>query len=236
MTELESRPITVMVVDDHQTMLWGLQQLINARAPRMSLVATATGAEEAVLQATACQPDLILLDMDLGPCSGLELIPQLLACCSGKILILTGMRDQKPLDQAILAGARGIIRKEDSAESIIQAIEKVHAGQIWVDRDAMGRIFQRMQEKDVAEKESPQLESLTRREREIVKALVEAADAPNKVLAQKLFMGEHTLRNHLSIIYEKLGVASRIQLYLYAVEKGLGPEQPAKAKPRSQSF
>lgn len=215
--------IRVLLVDDHQTVLWGLQQLIDSHSPKMAVAGTASNATDAASLAERLQPDLILLDADLGGDSGIDLIPTLRAKTNASILMLTGVRDRDELDRAVLAGARGVVRKEDPADRLLLAIEKVHAGELWLDRDATTRIFQALQERNRENDEkASRLQSLTRRELDIVKAVVAESGASNKVIARKLFMSEHTLRNHLTAIYHKLGVDNRLKLFVFAMENGLG--------------
>lgn len=215
--------IRIMLVDDHQTVLWGLQQLIDSHRPRMGVVGAASNAADVAALAERLQPDLVLLDADLGGDSGVDLIPVLRAKTGANILMLTGVRDRDELDRAILAGARGVVRKEDPADRLLLAIEKVHAGELWLDRDATTRIFHALQERNRENDEkASRLQALTRRELDIVRTVVAESGASNKVIARKLFMSEHTLRNHLTAIYHKLGVDNRLKLFVFAMENGLG--------------
>jgi DNA-binding NarL/FixJ family response regulator len=215
-------PIRVMVVDDHQTVLWGLRQLIDSRRPEMAVAGAASDAFEALRLAPELKPDIILLDMDLGMSDANQLIPELLACCDAKILILTGVRDEARTDDAILRGARGILKKELPAEIVLQAIASVHRGELWLDRITTGRVFHQQQERERQQSgERVRIAELTSKERQIVTAVALAPGVNNRELAKPLFMSEHTLRNHLSAIYQKLGVANRLQLYVYALKHGL---------------
>lgn len=219
---MSSDPIRVMVVDDHQTVLWGLRQLIDSRRPEMTVVGAASDPFEALRLARELEPDLILLDMDLGTSDANQLIPELQDCCDAKILILTGVRDDARTDDAILRGARGILKKELPAEVVLQAIASVHRGELWLDRITTGRVFHQQQERERQQgAEKLKIAELTPKERQIVTAIAIAQGVNNKELAKQLFMSEHTLRNHLSAIYQKLGVGNRLQLYVYAVKHGL---------------
>ncbi|CAN7281185.1 response regulator [Massilia sp. LjRoot122] len=216
-------PIRVFLVDDHQTILWGLQQLVASRHPDMAVAGVASRADEALRLACLLQPDVVLLDMDLGDHDGEELIPQLQACCKANILVLTGLRDEARTDQAVLCGARGIVSKEASAELVLKAIESVHRGELWLDRLTTARVFQCQREREQRQTvQKTTLALLTPKEGEIVRKLVEHSGLNNRELAQLLFMSEHTLRNHLSSIYHKVEVDNRLKLYVYAVKNGLG--------------
>ena len=219
------KPINVMLVDDHQTMLWGLERLIDGTGPRMKVVGTATNCEDALAQADRLMPDIIVLDLDLSGRSAIDILPALLAHSGSRALILTGERQQKTLDLAVLGGARGVLRKDAPAGEVLEAIEKMHRGELWLDRETVGRVFVEMMESRKGPKPDPEAEkqaSLTEKERKIVATIVAANGASNKALAARLFITEHTLRNHLTSIYQKLGVVNRLELYVYAVKHGMG--------------
>jgi DNA-binding NarL/FixJ family response regulator len=219
------QPIRVMLIDDHPTLLWGLEKLINAETPRMSVMATARNAEEALACLAHETPDVVLLDLDLDGQSGLTLLPALLHERRTRVLILTGERQQNILDQAVHKGARGILRKDASAEHVLKAIVKTHEGELWLDRGTLGRVFTEFRDPVSARKPDPETlrqASLTARERRIIALVVQSQGASNKSLAQSLFISEHTLRNHLSSVYQKLDVANRLELYVYATRHQLG--------------
>ena len=218
-------PIRVMLIDDHPTMLWGLEKLINAETPRMSVMATARNAEEALACLAHETPDVVLLDLDLDGRNGLDLLPALLHQGRTRVLVLTGERQQNILDQAVQKGARGILRKDASAEHVLKAIVKTHEGELWLDRGTLGRVFTEFRDPVSARKPDPETlrqASLTARERRIIALVVQSQGASNKALAQSLFISEHTLRNHLSSVYQKLDVANRLELYVYATRHQLG--------------
>jgi two-component system nitrate/nitrite response regulator NarL len=216
--------IRVLLVDDHRSVLWGLQRLVDGESPRMKVVATAHDAKEAMRHLAVHPVDVILLDLDLGGKSGVEAIPQFLASSPARVLILTGVRDPAIHDKAVLAGACGVVNKEDAAETILKAIEKAYRGELWLDRTATGRIFVELSKRNAAPAEDPQsarISSLTTRERQIVDEMASDASVTTRMVAQKLCISEHTLRNHLTSIYEKLGVSSRLELWAYAGKHGL---------------
>jgi two-component system, NarL family, nitrate/nitrite response regulator NarL len=212
--------IRVFLIDDHRTILWGLERLIESATPSMRVVGTATSYTEALQVIAPAAPDVIVLDLDLGRESGLDAIPKLTAACKAKILILTGLREEQVHHNAIILGARGVIEKEARAETILAAIAKVHEGQLWLDRAAAGKVLVELSRKNAA-RDTPtpderKIASLTVREREIIALTATHAGATAKTIASKLHISEHTLRNHLTSIYEKLGVANRLELFVYA--------------------
>lgn len=226
MTESSANPIRVFIIDDHRSILWGLQRLIESGKPTMNVVGCVGSCAEALKTIKETAPDVILLDIDLGKENGIDEIPRLLAETNShaKILMLTGVRDKSAHDKAVLAGARGVVEKEASAETILSAISKVHEGQIWLDREATARIFvefSRESSAHGADPEQAKIASLTHRERAIVAVTANNAGSTAKTIAQALFISEHTLRNHLTSIYSKLEVSNRLELFAYAHKHGL---------------
>jgi DNA-binding NarL/FixJ family response regulator len=224
MTNIHSAPIRVFLIDDHRSILWGLQRLIESGGPTMKVVGCAESCAEALNVLTAAAPNVILLDIDLGKENGVDEIPKLITKSHAKILMLTGVRDKSAHDKAVLAGARGVVEKEASAETILTAITKVHEGQIWLDRETTGRIFFELSREGNThgiDAEQVKIASLTQRERTIVAVTATNAGATAKTIAQTLFISEHTLRNHLTSIYNKLDVSNRLELFAYAHKHNL---------------
>ena len=217
--------IRVFLIDDHRSILWGLEKLIETAKPPMRVVGSTTSYKQALKVLDQAAPDVILLDLDLGDESGLQAIPQLIAVTPAKILVLTGLRDEAVHHSAVLAGARGVIEKEARAESILAAITKVHEGEIWLDRATTGKLLveisRKMNSRSAVDSAERKIAALTIREREIITFTVTYAGATAKTIAEKLNISEHTLRNHLTSIYEKLGVANRLELFAFAHEHRL---------------
>ena len=217
--------IRVLIVDDHLSILWGLERLLGGGNSTTMVAGKATSGAQAIELAGKVRPDVILLDLDLGDASGTEVIPALLEQSQARIVVLTGIRDAQARDQAVFAGARGIVGKEEPPENIIKAIEKVHAGELWLDRSATGRIFVEFSRRLTKGPESDvqkRIAALTAREREIVRLLTTEPETSITAIAKKVHTSEHTLRNHLTSVYNKLGVNGRLQLHLFASKHGLG--------------
>ena len=216
--------IRILLVDDHRSVLWGLEKLIEGEHPRMQVVDKATTSAEALKLLDEVKPDIILLDLDLGGENGSNAIQALISKSKAKVLVLTGSRDIAVHDAAVLAGAMGVVEKGEPAETILKAIRKVHEGEIWLDRSATGRIFLELSRSKAAEAQNPEqrkIASLTPRERQIVAEIGSDAAAGSKVIAERLHISEHTLRNHIASIYEKLEVSSRLELFAYAGKHGI---------------
>jgi DNA-binding NarL/FixJ family response regulator len=224
MTDQTANTIRVLLIDDHRSVLWGLEKLINSQEPKMQVIGKFTSFAEASSELGKLSPDVILLDLDLGAEQGIDVIPQLVSITKAKILVLTGSRDAELHDRTIIAGAKGVLEKEKSAETILTAIERVHEGQIWLNQARIGRIILELCRKKSDEENSPdrkKIESLTPRERNIIKAVTNRAGATGNDIANWLHISESTLRNHLSSIYSKLGLINKLELWDYAHKHGL---------------
>src|SRR5262245_56495105 len=215
--EAEAGRIRVMLVDAHRMMLCGLQRLIDDEKPGLAVVATATEVAAALELAATARPDVVLADVELATENNASLVAGLLNGGDTRVLVLSGARDDTH-ELAILRGASGVVRKDDTPERLIKAIRKVHEGQLWLERSSIGRIFVQLSRQKSQAASDParrKLESLTEREHDVVRSLARQPGADNKTLASTLHIGEHTLRNHLSRIYDKLGVLNRLELYVF---------------------
>ena len=228
MSPQNPRPIRVLLVDDHRTVLWALEKLVGSEPSKMELVGSATNCAEALDLAGKMCPDVIVLDLDLGEENALEAISGLIARSDAKLLVLTRSRDQALHDKAAIAGARGIVEKQDPAETIVKAIEKIHQGQLWLNRITTGRVFVELSRKSAFEDVNPErrkISSLTSRERAVIAVMAANGKANAQAIAKMLHISESTLRNHLTSIHAKLEVANRLELFIYANKHGL--DQPA---------
>jgi DNA-binding NarL/FixJ family response regulator len=217
-----STPIRVFLISGHRILLWGLQQLIKSNEPAIQLAGIATSYAEARAAVAAASPDVILLDLDL-PDVHPQDISAFVSGCSARVLVMTGRDDQSLHDKAVLDGARGVLTSQASPESFLDAIAKVHEGQLWLDRAATGRIFvelSRRQTGQAADKESSRISTFTEREKKIVACIFENSGDTARTIADKLHISESTLRNHLTSIYGKLGISNRFELISYALKHG----------------
>ena len=208
--------IRILIADDHTVVRHGLRALI-ATEPDLELVGEAADGVEAVEQTARLQPDVILMDMAMPRKTGLEAIydikrddPQ------ARILVLTSFAEDEQVFPAIKAGATGYLLKDTAPRELLQAIRDVYRGEVslhpTIARKLVGEL-KRPPDLPLAE------EQLTEREVQVL-ALV-ARGLSNKEIADQLFIGERTVRTHISNILGKLHLANRTQAALYAQREGL---------------
>lgn len=221
-------PIRVMLVDDHKTMLWGLEKLLSGAQPPMEVVATASDIGSAMALVNTLTPDVVVLDIDLGGVCSVDFLPALTANGVTRALMFSGTHDQEVLSRAVRSGARGVVGKEASAEQLIDTVARVHRGELCLDQTLLGSMLGALiRPAPAPDPEAGRIAALTQKERKIIVMMVEGNGALNKAIAQKAFISEQTLRNHLTSIYSKLDVANRLELYVYAVKHGLATSMDA---------
>jgi DNA-binding NarL/FixJ family response regulator len=210
--------IRILLVDDHRVIRKGLRALLNEYA-EFEVVGEAGSAAEALPLVHSERPDVILLDLDLGGVSGLDLLKELTTAASGsRALVLTGVRDKTLHRQAVQLGAMGIVLKDHAAEILVEAIQKVYSGEMWLDRATIVSILVSPRSGEPGP-ERVKIAMLTDREREIIALLAEGLR--NKQIAERLFISEITVRHHLTSIFNKLGVSDRVELLIYAYRNGI---------------
>jgi two-component system, NarL family, nitrate/nitrite response regulator NarL len=214
--------VRVLIVDDHGIMRAGLRMLLESQAGIM-VVGEASSCADALALATCTQPDVIVLDLDLGGENAVESIPTLLRTApETRILVLTGLRDPEVHRQAIRHGALGLVFKEKAVETLLQAITKVRAGEVWLEPTMIAQVLgdlTRPQLSPQPSAEATKIARLTEREREVITLVGEGLR--NKHIAARLYISEATVRHHLTAIFAKLDISDRFELAIYAYQHGL---------------
>jgi DNA-binding NarL/FixJ family response regulator len=206
--------IRVLIADDHGVIRDGLGRLI-AALPDMEVVATASDGEEAVAQARAAEPDVILMDLDMPRLDGIEATRRVLAeRPRTAVLVLTSFSDRPRIMGALEAGAAGYLLKDVAADEVAEGIRSAARGESPLDPRAARTVL-------TARSEPDPLQSLSDREREVLKLLLEGL--PNKLIARRLDITEKTVKSHLTRVFREIGVTDRTQAALWAERHGLGP-------------
>ena len=219
---INSDGIRILLVDSHAVVRAGLKMLIEQHS-RLIVVGEAATARDAIRTAIRETPDVIVLDLDLGVESGLDVLTALnkVHLCS-RVLVLTGSHDSGAHRRAVRLGAVGLVLKEKAPDVVIKAIEKVHAGEVWLDRVMIARVLGELLHHPSGNPPSPEavrIAQLTGRQREVV-ALI-GKGHKNRQIADLLCISEATVRHHLTSIFSKLGLTDRVDLVIYAYRHGL---------------
>jgi two-component system, NarL family, nitrate/nitrite response regulator NarL len=217
--------IKVLLIDSHQISAQGIASLI-AADKRFTISGIAISSKEAFAAISSEPPDVIILEPDLCKENGLDLIAKLIEQSSAKIIVLTALRELGIHDLAVVRGARGVLTKMESPDTLLKAIEKIYEGELWVNRNATSRILMQIAAANAPKEvtiQEKRLASLTIKEQKVVHAIHDSSENTLKQVANKLHISEHTLRNHLASIYEKLEVRNRLELYVFC-NKYMPPE------------
>src|SRR5262245_38671371 len=194
--------IRILLIDDHAVVRAGLRMLIESRLG-WHVVEEAANGPDALAAAAREQPDIIVLDLDLGNSSGLDFLAELqVTAPAARVLILTGVRDPELHRRAIHLGALGLVVKEKAAEVLLHAIEKVAAGEVWLEPSLTASVLREMtrsRETQSRDPETVKISRLTQREREVIPLIGEGLK--NQQIAKRLFISEATVRHHLTSIF-----------------------------------
>lgn len=216
------QPIRILLVDDHSIVRAGLRMLVESQS-RMKVVGEAGNKTDALELAKREQPDIILLDLMLGQENSADTVPEFLSVAEdARIIILTGVHNRDEHLRAVRLGAMGVLLKETSTDFLIKAIDRVNAGELWLDRFLTANLvvdLRRAAKPGRVEREEDRVAKLTDRELEVIALVGEGLK--NKQIAERLYISETTVRHHLSSIFEKVGVGDRLELLIFAYRRGL---------------
>jgi two-component system response regulator DevR len=209
--------VRVLICDDHEVVREGLRGLIG-RQPGMTVVGEAGTVAEGIEAAARTRPDVVIMDVRLPDGSGVEACRTIReARPETKIVMLTSYADDEALFASIIAGASGYLLKQTRGQAVVDAITTVAAGRSLLDPDVTGKVLERLRE---SRAEDPALLSLTEQERKVLTGLAEGKT--NREIGEVLFLSEKTVKNYVSRILDKLGLARRAEAAAYM----------AKHKPR----
>jgi DNA-binding NarL/FixJ family response regulator len=225
--QAEPPKIRIVVADDHPIFRDGLCRLL-ALEPDFEVVAQAQDGRQVLDVLQSLEPDILLLDLKMPGLDGLATLQKIQnSKHKTRVIVLTASEDKNEFVQAMKLGTQGIVLKQSATELLIKSIRKVHAGEIWLDSHTTAAVMRQFatgaDDLPAAVPSSSSRERerslLSQREREIV-ALV-AQGFKNKEMAEKMFISEQTVKNHLHNIFDKLGVSDRLELALYAIHNNL---------------
>lgn len=208
--------VRILLADDHKLFLEGLRNLLESETG-FEVVGSASDGEEAITLTRKLKPDILLLDLAMPRCSGLEALRELAESATPvRTMILTASIEKAQIAGAIQLGARGVVLKDATPELLFESIRTVMAGQYWLGRESVSDLVQVLRDLMPRPGARPGAKTfkLTARELELIETIV--AGYTNKDMAQKFSISEQTVKHHLTNIFNKLGVSNRLELVLFA--------------------
>jgi len=214
--------VRIVLADDHQLFREAVRVLLDDE-PDFEVVGEAASGEEAVALTLRHEPDILLLDVAMPDRNGLTVLEQIAAASKAtRIILVTGAIDEGELLRALQLGARGVVLKEAGATELLNSIRLVHSGEYFVGRERMSDLITALRGRAADSNTSAQNQvpdfGLTPRERQIVSAVVNACQ--NKEIAERFAISEKTVKHHLTHIFTKVGVSSRLELAMFALNHG----------------
>src|SRR5580765_1306751 len=213
--------INILIADDHPIFRDGLRRLLEAE-PGLKVIGEACDGAEAVKMARELKPDILLLDLAMPRHPGLEALRDLgSGQQSVRVILLTAAAEKQQIVEALQLGARGVVLKDSATQLLLKSIHTVMSGEYWVGRESVSNLVQYLRTlmQSSGEEARQKKFGLTPRELEIVSAVV--AGYANKEIAECFKISEDTVKHHLSNIFDKLGVSTRLELALFAVNQSL---------------
>ena len=216
---MKGKNITVMIADDHVLMREGLKQLLEL-GNNIEVIAQSGDGEETIKKAVECKPDVILLDINMPKLNGIEVLRRLKDMGqTSKIIMLTIHDAREYLFETMKIGANGYILKDSDSDSLVKAIKDVYAGKTYLQPSIASMLVDEINSKGEENKDLAKIKSLTRREYEVLTLLAEGIN--NKEIADKLYISEKTVKNHVSNIFKKIKVNDRIQAAIFAYKNNI---------------
>ena len=210
-------PIRLAIADDHAIVLHGLRRLFDGE-PEFEVVECCADGAEALTAVRSGRVDVLVLDIRMRGMSGIDVLRVLaterLKC---PVVLLTAALSDADAGEGLRLGARGIVLKESSPDTLLECIRRVSRGEQWIDTETMSRAIDAISRRESAGGDPAK--SLTARELEIVRMI--AQGLRNKAIAERMSISEGTVKIHLHNIYEKLGLDGRLELMLHAQKQGL---------------
>lgn len=208
--------VRVVIADDHPIFRDGLRRLLETE-PDFEVAGEAGSGAEALALIDRAAPDILLLDLSMPDGSGLDVLRALQTSGAAvKTVLLTAGAEKPEVIEALQLGARGLILKHAARPLVHRCIRSVMAGEYWLGQDRVSDLVDAL--RHVGEGAAP-IETLTRREVDVIAAIVNGAT--NRDISEELGLSEQTVKNHLSHIYDKVGVSNRLELALFALHHKL---------------
>ena len=225
MMNSQNKPLRIVLADDHPVVLIGVRNMLSQEG--VEIVGEAKDGDEAITLTLELEPDILLLDLAMPRLPGLEAMRAIMSRSPGvKIIMLTSTISTQQIIEALHIGARGIVLKDAVAQHLTQAIQTVAGGDYWIGGARVVNLMAALRE--LMEKvKTPERKTfgLTPREMDVVGCIVEGCS--NRDVARQFSISEETVKRHLSNIFDKTGVSTRLELALFAIAHKLITQEAA---------
>jgi DNA-binding NarL/FixJ family response regulator len=211
----------IVIADDHPIFRDGLKRLLESER-EFKVVGEACDGIDAVTLVQQLKPDVLLLDLAMPRRAGLDALREMgNEPVSPRVILLTAAAEKHQIVEALQLGARGVVLKDSATQILLKSIRAVMSGEYWVGRESVSNLVQYLRNLVDSSVNDPRKKKygLTPRELEVISAVV--AGFANKEIAQHFKISEDTVKHHLSNIFDKLGVSTRLELALFAVNQAL---------------
>lgn len=215
------QPIRIVVADDHPVVRFGVKNMLHAE-DGFEVVGEAEDGDDAITQTIELEPDILLLDLSMPRLPGLEAMRAIMTKAPRvKIVLLTGTISTQQIIEALQIGARGIVLKESVAGDLGESLRAVLSGDYWIGGQRVANLLTALHGLMAKAAAVPEKKTfgLTPRELEVVSCIVEGCS--NKDVAKQFTISEETVKRHLSNIFDKTGVSTRLELALFAISHKL---------------
>jgi DNA-binding NarL/FixJ family response regulator len=216
-------PTRVLIVDDHAIFRQGLRKLFDEHA-EFTVIGEASSGAEAVAAVRQLTPDILLLDLQLGDMTGLDVLRRLGTGLKTKTILLGADIQRADELTAILLGASGVVGKYSASETLFRSIQVVMEGEMWVKREVIAELIGMLRGREGTAGDTLGHFGLTARELEIVKAVVQGMG--NREISESLGISQFTVKHYMTRIFDKLLVANRVELALFATRQGIAQNRP----------
>ena len=210
-------PIRIVVADDHPVVRFGVKNML-MNEPGFEVVGEAEDGDDAITQTIELEPDILLLDVLMPRLPGLEAMRAIMTKSPRvKIVLLTATISPQQIIEALQIGARGIVLKDSVAGDLSEALRAVLGGDYWIGGERVANLLKALHELMAQAAAVPERKTygLTPRELEVVSCIVEGCS--NKDIARQFTISEETVKRHLSNVFDKTGVSTRLELALFAI-------------------
>lgn len=219
MTET-STAVRILIADDHPVFRYGLRTLLESES-NLTVIGEAVDGSEVAKLIGELKPDVLLLDLAMPRLTGIEVLREM-ASTHGSVrtIVLTAAIENRQIVEALQLGARAILLKDAAIQLVTKCIESVMAGSYWVGQETVTNLVEYLRSLEAGKepRKSPRLAEFTPRERQIISAII--VGSTNKEIASKLTLSEDTVKHHLSHIFAKAGVSSRLELAIWSMNQG----------------